>query len=210
VKRTHPRVRGGIGVRSASLVFGLFLFALAIVFILESKLGLSPWDVLNQGIARHSPLSFGMANVVVALLVLCIAWSLGGKPGVGTVANALLVGSFIQGFTSIRFFSYLAHDGLPVRIPLLVAGIVLIGPATAFYIGADFGAGPRDTLMLVVARRTRFRVGIVRGTLELCALVAGILLGGTFGVGTVLFALLVGPVVEASFAVLARTRLAVA
>jgi uncharacterized protein len=166
--------------------------------------------VLNQGISKHSPLSFGAANVVVALLVLCIAWSLGGKPGIGTVANALLVGSFIQGLTSIRFFSDLAHDGLSVRIPLLVAGIVLIGPATAFYIGADFGAGPRDTLMLVGARRTRFRVGIVRGTLELGALVAGILLAGTFGFGTVLFALLVGPIVEASFAVLARTPLAVA
>ena len=191
-------------------MIGLFLFALGIVFILESKLGLSPWDVLNQGIARHSPLSFGMANVVVALLVLCIAWTLGGTPGIGTLANALLVGSFIQGLTSIRFFSDLAHDGLWVRTPLLVAGILLIGPATALYIGADFGAGPRDTLMLVGARRTRFRVGIVRGTLELCALVAGILLGGTFGVGTVLFALLVGPIVEASFAVLARTPLAAA
>jgi uncharacterized membrane protein YczE len=210
VKRTHPRIRGGIGARSASLVFGLFLFALGIVFILESKLGLSPWDVMNQGIARHSPLSFGAANVVVALLVLLLAWSLGGAPGIGTVANAVLVGSFIQVLTSIRFFSHLAHDGPSVRIPLLVAGVVLIGPATAFYIGADFGAGPRDTLMLVGARRTRFRVGVVRATLELCALVAGILLGGTFGVGTVLFALLVGPIVEASFAVLARTPLAVA
>jgi uncharacterized protein len=190
-------------------VFGLFLFGLAIVFILESKLGLSPWDVLNQGIAKHSPLSFGMANVVVALIVLCIAWSLGGKPGVGTVANALLVGSFIQLLTAIHFLSRLAHDGLSVRIPLLVVGIVLIGPATAFYIGADFGAGPRDTLMLVGARRTRFRIGVVRGTLELCALVAGSLLGGTFGVGTVAFALLVGPIVEASFDVLARTPLAV-
>ena len=132
-------------------------------------------------------------------------------PSIGTVANAVLVGSFIQVLTSIRFFSDLAHDGLSARIPLLVAGVVLIGPATAFYIGADFGAGPaRDTLMLVGARRTRFRVGVVRATLELCALVAGILLGGTFGVGTVLFALLVGPIVEASFAVLARTPLAVA
>jgi uncharacterized protein len=186
----------------------LFLFALAIVFILESKLGLSPWDVLNQGIAKHSPLSFGFANVAVALMVLCIAWALGGKPGIGTVANALLVGSFIQLLTAIHVFSQLAHDSLSVRMPLLVVGIVLIGPATAFYIGADFGAGPRDTLMLVGARRTRFRIGIVRGTLELCALVAGFLLGGTFGVGTVLFALLVGPIVEASFAVLARSPLA--
>jgi uncharacterized protein len=209
VKRTHPRIRGGVGARATSLVFGLLLFALAIVFILESKLGLSPWDVLNQGIANHSPLSFGLANVVVALLVLCLAWSLGGRPGVGTVANAVLVGSFIQGLTSIRFLSHLAHDGLSVRTPLLVVGITLIGPATAFYIAADFGAGPRDTLMLVGARRTRFRIGIVRALLELCALVVGILLGGTFGFGTVAFALLVGPIVEASFAGLARLPISV-
>jgi uncharacterized membrane protein YczE len=210
VKRTHPRIRGGVGARSASLVFGLLLFALAIVLILESKLGLSPWDVLNQGIAKHTPLSFGVANIAVALAVLGIAWSLGGRPGIGTVANALLVGSFIQLLTSIHALQQLSHDALPVRIPLLAGGIALIGPASALYIGADLGAGPRDTLMLVGARRTRFRIGIVRATLEVCALAAGIVLGGTFGVGTVLFALLVGPIVEASFAVLARTPLAVA
>jgi uncharacterized protein len=179
------------------------------VLILESKLGLSPWDVLNQGIAKHSPLSFGMANVAVAIVVLGVGWSLGGTPGVGTVANALLVGSFIQLLTSIHAVTQLAHQGLATRTPLLAAGIVLIGPASAFYIGADLGAGPRDTLMLVGARRTRFRIGIVRATLELCALGGGFALGGTFGVGTVLFALLVGPIVEASFAGLARTPLAV-
>jgi uncharacterized protein len=206
--KTHPRVRGGYAARALSLVFGLFLFALAIVLILESKLGLSPWDVLNQGIAKHSPLSFGMANVAVAIVVLGIGWSLGGRPGIGTVANALLVGSFIQALTSLSAVTGLAHDGLATRVLLLVLGIVLIGPASAFYIGADFGAGPRDTLMLVGARRTRFRIGVVRGTLELIALGVGIALGGTFGIGTVLFAFLVGPIVEASFAVLARTPLA--
>ena len=179
------------------------------MLILESKLGLSPWDVLNQGISRHSPLSFGFANVAVAIVVLCIAWSLGGRPGVGTVANALLVGSFIQLLTYAHDIRNLAHDGLGVRIPLLAAGILLIGPASAFYIGADLGAGPRDTLMLVGARRTGYRIGIVRAVLEICALVAGVVLGGTYGVGTVLFALLVGPIVEASFAVLARTPIAV-
>jgi uncharacterized membrane protein YczE len=184
------------------------LFALGIVLILESKLGLSPWDVLNQGLSRHTPLSFGMANVVVAVIVLLVAWSLGGRPGIGTVANAVLIGTFIQALTSIPALTGLAHDGLPVRIPLLVVGIWLIGPATAFYIGADLGAGPRDTLMLVGARRTRFRVGVVRATIELGALVAGIVLGGTFGVGTVAFALLIGPVVESSFFLLARSPLA--
>jgi uncharacterized protein len=202
-------VRGGYAARASSLVFGLFLFALAIVLILESKLGLSPWDVLNQGIAKHTPLSFGMANVAVGIVILGVGWSLGGSPGVGTVANAVLVGTFIQGLTSIAAIEGLAHDGLPARIAMLVLGIALIGPGSAFYIGADLGAGPRDTLMLVGARRTRFRIGIVRATLELIALAAGITLGGTFGVGTVLFAFLVGPIVEASFALLARTPLAV-
>ena len=201
-------MRGGCAARGASLVFGLLLFALAIVLILESKLGLSPWDVLNQGLAEHSPLSFGMANVFVALIVLGVGWSLGGTPGVGTLANAVLVGSFIQLLTSITAVTHLAHDGLSVRIPLLVLGIVLIGPASAFYIGADLGAGPRDTLMLVGARRTGVRVGMVRGTLELSALAGGVGLGGTFGIGTIAFALLVGPVVECSFAALARSPFA--
>jgi uncharacterized membrane protein YczE len=187
-------------------VFGLLVFAAGIVLILDSRLGLSPWDVLNQGLAKHTPLSFGMANVAVALVVLLVGWSLGGKIGVGTVANAVLVGTFIDLLTRVVDVS---HEPLGVRVALLLLGIALIGPASAFYIGADLGAGPRDTLMLVGARRTGVRVGIVRGALELCALAAGIALGGTFGVGTVLFALGVGPVVEASFALLARTPLAV-
>jgi uncharacterized membrane protein YczE len=201
-------VRGGYAARGASLVFGLFLFALAIVLIYESKLGLSPWDVLNQGLAKHTFLTFGTANIAVGIVVLFLAWSLGGTPGIGTVANAVLVGAFIQALTSIGSVAHLAHDALPTRVPLLVLGIALIGPASAFYIGADLGAGPRDTLMLVGTRRTRFRLGIVRGTLELAALVVGIVLGGTFGVGTVLFAFLVGPIVEASFGLLARSPLA--
>ncbi|MBV8256257.1 MAG: membrane protein [Actinobacteria bacterium] len=201
-------MRGGYVARGTSLVVGLFLFASGVVLILESRLGLSPWDVLNQGLAKHTPLSFGMANVAVAVVVLFVAWALGGRPGVGTVANAVLVGSFIQGLTSIGTVTALAHDPLPVRLVLLIAGIWLIGPASALYIGADLGAGPRDTLMLVGTRRTGVRVGIVRGVLEASALVVGIVLGGTFGVGTVLFAVFVGPVVEWSFAVLARTPLA--
>jgi uncharacterized membrane protein YczE len=205
----HPVVRGGVVPRGISLAVGIFLFALGIVLILESRLGLSPWDVLNQGIAKHTPLSFGMANVAVAVVVLFVAWSLGGRPGLGTVANAVGVGSIIQGLTSIGAVTQLQHQPVGVRVVLLLAGVALIGPASAFYIGAHFGAGPRDTLMLVGARRTGRRIALVRGTLELCALAGGIALGGTFGVGTVLFALGVGPVIEASFWLLERTPLAV-
>jgi uncharacterized membrane protein YczE len=149
-----------------------------------------------------------MANVAVGLTVLLLAWSLGGPPGLGTIANAVLVGTIIQGLTSIHAVTALAHEGLSVRIPLLVVGIWLIGPGSAFYIGADFGAGPRDTLMLVGSRRTGRRVGLVRAVLEVCALAVGIALGGTFGIGTILFALTVGPVVESSFALLQRSPLA--
>jgi uncharacterized membrane protein YczE len=179
------------------------------VLILQSRLGLAPWDVLNQGIARHTPLSFGMANIAVGLAVLLVGWALGGTPGIGTVANAILVGVFIQLLTSIDALTDLASEPLDVRIALLAFGIALIGPASAFYIGADMGAGPRDTLMLVGAVRTGRRVGVVRGAIELAALVVGIVLGGTFGVGTVAFALLVGPVVEASFRLLDRSPLAI-
>jgi uncharacterized protein len=202
---SHPRVRGGYVARVTSLVFGLFVFAVGIVLILDSRLGLSPWDVLNQGLSKHSPLSFGMANVVISLAVLLIGWALGGKIGIGTVANAVLVGTFIDLLTRVIDLS---QQPLGVRIAMLLIGIGLIGPGSAFYIGADLGAGPRDTLMLVGSRRTGVRVGIVRAALELCALAAGVALGGTFGVGTILFALLVGPVVEWSFALLARTPLA--
>ena len=208
MSRTHPRVRGGIVARVASLLFGLAIFAVGIVLILESNLGLSPWDVLNQGIAKHSPLSFGVANIAVGLTVLLLAWTLGGPPGWGTLANAVLVGAFIQGLLSIHAITELTHEPLGARVGLLVAGVVLIGPASAFYIGADLGAGPRDTLMLVGARRTRKRVGLVRAVLELCALAVGIVLGGTFGVGTIAFALGVGPIIEAAFSLLARSPLA--
>lgn len=187
----------------------MFLFALAIVCTLESRLGLWPWDVLHQGIAKHTPLTFGLANICVGLVVLVIAWLLGGVPGLGTIANAVLVGAFIQALLSIGAVTGLAHHGLGLRIPLLAVGIALAAPGTAFYIGADLGAGPRDTLMLVGARRTGARVGVVRAAIELAALAGGIALGGKFGVGTVAFALAIGPAVELGFWSLVRTGLAV-
>jgi uncharacterized protein len=205
----HPRIRGGFAVRFTSLIFGLFLFALAIAVTLESKLGLWPWDVLHQGIANHTPLSFGLANVAVGLVILVVAWLLGGPPGLGTIANATLVGLFIQGLTSIPRVEALADQPLGVRIGLLVIGIALVGPASAFYIGADLGAGPRDTLMLVGARRSGVRVGFVRASIELVALGIGIALGGNFGVGTIAFAVAVGPAVEGGFWALEHSPLAV-
>jgi uncharacterized membrane protein YczE len=196
-------------VRSVSLLGGLFLFAVGIVLLLESDLGLSPWDCLNQGIQEHTPLSFGAANIVVGLVILCVAWGLGQPPGIGTVANAVLVGVFIELLLAVPAIDSLDDQPLAVRIGLLVCALPLFGVGSAFYIGAAMGAGPRDSLMLVMSHRTGGRIGIVRAAIEVTVLVAGIALGGTFGVGTVAFAVLIGPIVETSFGLLARTPLAV-
>jgi uncharacterized protein len=191
------------------LVAGLFIFAVAIVLQLESRLGLSPWDTLHQGLSRHTPLSFGMASVVVSIVVLLLAWRLGARIGIGTVANAVLVGSFIHGLTAIGPVDRLSESSLGVRIGMLVVAMVLIGIGSALYLGAWLGAGPRDSLMVVGGERTGLRLGIVRAGLELLALAAGFALGGKIGVGTVVFALGVGPALEGAFWMLQRSGLAV-
>ncbi len=194
-------------MRSAFLAIGLVVFALGIVSIYESKLGLSPWDVLNQGVAKHTPLSFGTANIAIALLILVVARRLDVRPRVGTIANALLVGTFVDLLLRVDRIDALGHDTLAARIVLLVAGIVIIGFGTALYLGADMGAGPRDSLMLGLTRRVRARIGVVRTGLEIVATGAGFALGGTVGIGTLAFALGIGPAIELSFAALRRSPL---
>jgi uncharacterized membrane protein YczE len=201
-------VRGNVSVRLVTLVVGLFLFGLGIVFFLQAHLGLAPWDVLHQGIAAKTPLSFGAANVAVGLVVLLLAWCLGARPGFGTVANATLVGAFIQLLQSTNALPDLAGAAYAARLGFLVLGLVTIGAGSALYIGAGLGAGPRDSLMLAVAMRARTRVGVARAGTELAALGAGIALGGSIGLGTAAFALLIGPTVELSFYLLALSPLA--
>ena len=204
-----PTVRGGSTARWLALLVGLGLFAVGIVMLLQSRLGLSPWDVLNQGIAKHTPLSFGLANTVAALVVLAVAWRLGAAIGSGTVANAILIGVLVDVLTRAHAFAGVQDDALGVRVVVLVAGILVIGGASALYIGAALGAGPRDSLMLVLARRTRKRVGLVRMVLESSVTAVGFALGGKVGVGTLAFAVGIGPAVEAAFWLLGRSPLAV-
>jgi uncharacterized membrane protein YczE len=202
-----PVLRGGLVPRLAWLVLGLFLCALGIVLFLEARLGLPPWDVLHQGIAKHTPLSFGIANVVVAVVVLGLAWWLGARIGFGTVANAALIGLFVALLQPLHAVRELSDWPLAPRIGLLALGLVAFGVGSAFYIGAALGAGPRDSLMLVGSRRLGLRIGGVRALIEVSVLAAGFLLGGVVGLGTVVFAALIGPSVEASFWLLSRTPL---
>ena len=203
-----PLVRGSVALRSVSLLAGLFLFALGIVFLLESGLGLSPWDVLNQGVSEHTSLSFGTANIVIALAVLVVAWALGARVGLGTVANAVLIGLTVDGLLAIDAVGDLSETSLAVRIVLMVVGVLTIGIGSGFYIGAGMGAGPRDSLMLVVAHRAHVRIGVARVTIEVVVTVVGFALGGTVGIGTLVFALGIGPAVELSFWLLERSPIA--
>jgi uncharacterized protein len=196
-----------VWVRFVVLVCGLLVFAAGIVALLESDLGLSPWDVLHQGLADQTPLSFGAANVVVSAVVLGLAWALGARIGVGTVANAVLVGLFVQLLTSSDAIAELSKSDLGARIALLAGGVALMGFGTGLYVGAGLGAGPRDSLMVVGAARTRIRFGAVRGAIEAAALAVGFALGGAVGVGTLVFVILIGPAVEGSFWLLARSPL---
>ena len=206
--RAPPELRGGLVSRLAWLVAGLVLCSCGVVCFLESELGLPPWDVLHQGLAEQLGVSFGVANLLVSVTVLALVWRLRARIGVGTLLNALLVGSFVIALTAVDAVSALSEESLSTRIGLVPLALACFGVGSAFYICASLGAGPRDSLMLVTARRLGVRIGAARTGLELAALALGFLLGGTVGIGTLVFALGIGPVVEASFWLLGRTPLA--
>ena len=206
--RAAPSIHGGFAARFAWLVFGLFLCACGIVCFLESELGLPPWDVLHQGLAEQLDISFGAANLVVSLAVLALSWMLRAHIGLGTFLNALLIGSFLIVLAHVPLITDLSEQSVPFRIVLLALALPFFGAGSAFYICAVMGAGPRDSLMLVIAQRLGVRIGAARTALELVALGIGFGLGGTAGIGTLVFALGIGPSVEASFWLLGRTPLA--
>jgi uncharacterized protein len=205
-----PELRGGFLPRLAGLVAGLFLCAVGIVCFLESELGLPPWDVLHQGLAEQTGLSFGAANVVVSVVVLAFAWLLRARIGLGTLLNALLIGTFVIGLTALEAVDALSEGGLGQRLALIALALIAFGVGSAFYIGAAMGAGPRATRARASGSRAGVRIGVARAAVEIGALVAGFALGGTAGVGTLVFALGIGPAVEISFWLLERTPLTAA
>jgi uncharacterized protein len=204
---TPPELRGGLLPRLVGLVAGLFLCAVGIVLFLESELGLPPWDVLHQGLAEQMGVSFGVANLIVSLAVLVAVWRLRAHIGLGTLLNAVLIGVFVIALTGLDGVDALSDEALATRLGLLPVALACFGVGSAFYIGAALGAGPRDSLMLVVSRRLGVRLGVARTAIEVAALALGFALGGTVGLGTLVFALGIGPAVEVSFWLLERTPL---
>ena len=177
--------------RTTLLLIGLALYGLSLSLLVRADLGLAPWDVFHQGVAEATGLSLGTVIVGTSFVVLTLWIPLRERPGIGTIANAILVG------VGVDLFSALLPeiDGTAARWILLALGVLLNGVATGLYIGAGMGPGPRDGLMTGIARRGH-PIRVVRTSLELAVLIAGIALGGSFGIGTIAYALGIGPLVH--------------
>lgn len=179
--------------RLVQLYVGLILYGVSLAFMIRAELGLDPWDVFHQGLADRLPLTFGQVVIVVGALVL-LAWiPLRQRPGLGTISNVIVIGLAVDAALAVLR----SPDPMAWRITFLVSGVVLNGVATAAYIGARLGPGPRDGLMTGLVARTGRSVRLIRTSIELTVLATGWLLGGTVGVGTVLYAISIGPIVHA-------------
>lgn len=170
---------------------GLVLFGIGIALMVRADLGLSPWDVLHQGVAGRTSLTIGMVSVLTSFVVLLLWIPLREHPGIGTVLNALVIGPVVD----LTLWLVPPVGSLSLRWALMLAGPVVVAVGSGFYIGAGLGPGPRDGVMTGLARRG-LPVGPVRGGIELVVVILGWLLGGTVGLGTVVFTLGIGPLVH--------------
>ncbi len=185
--------------RSVRLLVGLWMFALGTVLTLRASLGVPPWDVLHDGIRRNTPLSFGVAVIAIGVLLVLVSALFGMRPGPGTIANMLLIGTFVDLMLLTDAGAGLDDAHMALRVAVAFAGVAVVGLGSALYIGADLGAGPRDSLMVVAATKLGVRVGVARAVIEGSALLAGWLLGGAVGLGTLLFVVGIGPSVDVFF-----------
>ncbi len=194
---------GRLPRRVTQLLIGLVLYGFTMALMVRAGLGLDPWDVFHQGVARHVPLSFGQVVIVVGAAVLLLWIPLRQVPGLGTVLNVVIIGLAADAGLALVD----PPEQMWLRVTVLVLSVVGNGLAGALYIGAHLGPGPRDGLWLGLVRRTGHSVRTLRTAIELTVLVVGFVLGGTVGVGTVLYALAIGPTVQ-FFLPLTQVRLA--
>ena len=182
------------------LILGLTLFGIGEAFLVITSLGNSPWVVLSEGISLNSNLNIGQSTFLVSLIVLFFWIPLKQKPGFGTLANMVVIAAAIE----LGLLIIPEVDNLVIKIFYILFGILLVGIGSALYITCGLGTGPRDGLMTGLHYRTGVRVGRVRLGIEVVALTTGAVLGGSLGVGTALFALLIGQSVAISLGVLDR------
>lgn len=178
--------------RLLQLFAGLWLYGAALALFVRADLGLDPWNVLHSGLAARTGLSIGVIMMIVGVVVLCAWRPLRQKPGIGTLANILIIGLAVD--TTLPWLPILSDPF--ARGAALIGSVMLNGLAGALYIGAGLGPGPRDGLMTGLAARTGASIRLVRTAIELTVLAAGWMLGGAVGVGTVFYALAIGPAIQ--------------
>ncbi|MDX6547441.1 MAG: hypothetical protein QOG33_991 [Gaiellales bacterium] len=180
--------------RLLRLACGLWLFGVGEALLVASGLGNSPWTVLADGVSRQTPLSIGGATILISVTVMLLWIPLRQRPGIGTIANAIVIGVSID----VTLALLGRHHSLAVDITFMLLGVAVVALGSALYLGAYLGPGPRDGLMTGLHRRTGRPIAAIRATLEVGAAAAGFALGGTFGLGTIWFALAIGPAVALS------------
>jgi len=179
------------------LIWGLFLYSSGIVFTINAHIGYAPWDVFHVGLANTIGMSIGTVAIIVGIMIGLISLLLGEKIGVGTILNMILIGVFLDMILALQIIPVADHFLL--GIIMLILGLFIIALATYFYIGSALGAGPRDSLMVALTRKTGLSIGICRGIIEIFVVLVGWMLGGMVGIGTVLAAFTIGFCVQITF-----------
>jgi uncharacterized membrane protein YczE len=187
-------------MRAMILFFGLFIFGLGDSLLIQSQIGNAPWSVLAQGLSQRLEITLGWSTFLISSLVLLLWIPLRERPGLGTMSNIVVIAVAIQ--IGITFFPQ--TDDFIIAIFYCLIGISLVGFGSAFYITCGLGSGPRDGLMTAIHTRSGIRIGRVRLAIEALVLVLGAILGGTVGLGTLLFAVLIGQSIAISLGVVAR------
>lgn len=185
--------------RYCKFTLGIVFCALGIVIILKSQMGLSPWDILNQGLSETMGITFGRANTIVGIIVIAISLKYKQPIGSGTLLNLFLVGEFINFFNDVLIRMALENSSYFVKFPVFLAGVIIFSYGCYLYIKVGLGCGPRDGLLVALTKKTSYSVGIIKSFLEAVALVLGYLLGGQVGIGSIIFTIIVGPIIQFFF-----------
>ena len=183
--------------KTIRLVIGVILCASSTVFMLNSKLGLLPWDVFHQGISNITTMTIGQANIAVSFAIIFLSLALGEKVGIGTIVSIIAVGKIIDIINDIKIIP--VADNIFTGIIMLIIGMLVMGYGCYLYMGCGLGCGPRDSLMIGLSKKINKPVKMIKTIIEVTALIIGIILGGKFGIGTVISALGVGVFMQIIF-----------
>jgi uncharacterized membrane protein YczE len=179
------------------MIIGLILYAFGIVLMINANIGYAPWEVFHVGLAKTTGWSIGFSSIIAGIILVLMVWILGEKPGFGTIASMILTGVFIDIFFFINVIP--VANNLIIGIVMIIAGLFIIALGSYFYIKSAFGVGPRDNLMVVLARRTKLPVGLCRGIVELLVTIIGWVLGGMVGIGTIVAVIGIGFCIQIIF-----------